>query len=398
VSLPILFSVLLLLGGQTAQAQKQPSSAPSFETLSANAAEARDADHLEEAITLYRRALALRPRWAEGWWSLGTLQYDQNRYALAARDFEKVIALDASNGTAHAMLGLCQFELGQDAPALKNLLAGRQLGLLKNPQLNDVVLYHLALLELRGRKFHNARDTLAQLVKDGVRTDEVINALGMTALMVSPGEAPTEGTPGAAVMKQVGEAELLVETKDFEASKHAYAELVIQYPEYPNLHLAYGRCLLELHETDNAVAQFQQEIQNSPGHVEARLEIAAVRYRLDSADGITYAEQAVKLDPKRPFGHYLLGLLYLDTQNFSGAISELEVASRSYANVPEIYFALGNAYARAGRKAEAVRARATFTRLNAQNKNQPADTINGEQPPAMTEEKLDAQPDSKPPE
>jgi tetratricopeptide (TPR) repeat protein len=394
--LPILLVVLALAVGAASQGEMQSSSSTNFETLSAKAAEARDADRLDEAITLYRRALVLRPRWTEGWWSLGTLQYDQSHYAPAAKDFEKVIALDAANGTAHAMLGLCEFELGEDVPALKNLLEGRRLGLLKNPDLNNVVLYHLSLLELRARKYHNAMDTLTQLVQEGVKTKEVITALGMTALLVQPDEAPPEGTPGAAVVERVGEAEALLEAKDFERAKDAYTELATEYPEYPNLHFAFGRFLLELHETDNAVVQFQQEIQNTPGHVEARLEIAAVRYRLDSADGVKYAEQAVKLDPKRPFGHYLLGLLYLDTQDFSGAISELETAKRSFPNVPEVYFALGNAYARAGRKAEAVRARAVFTRLNAQNNRQPADTVYGEQPSGLTEEKLESQPSSKP--
>src|SRR5690349_14985790 len=50
----------------------------SFESLAKRAAEARDSDRLEEALSLYKRALALRPGWAEGWWSLGTLWYDSN--------------------------------------------------------------------------------------------------------------------------------------------------------------------------------------------------------------------------------------------------------------------------------------------------------------------------------
>ena len=41
--------------------------APNFATLSAKAQAARDADRLDEAVTLYRKALALKPSWAEGW-------------------------------------------------------------------------------------------------------------------------------------------------------------------------------------------------------------------------------------------------------------------------------------------------------------------------------------------
>jgi len=112
---------LLWLFPESTLSQTKPSST-SFSKLSKQAAEARDADRLEEAVALYARALALQPKWVEGWWSLGTLEYDRDHYAKAAQDFEKLIALDSKNGTAHAMLGLCQFELSRDAPALKNLL------------------------------------------------------------------------------------------------------------------------------------------------------------------------------------------------------------------------------------------------------------------------------------
>jgi predicted Zn-dependent protease len=80
---------------------------------------------------------------------------------------------------------------------------------------------------------------------------------------------------------------------------------------------------------------------------------------VDSRAGIPFAEEAVKLQPKYPFGHYLLGLLYFDTGGTVRAIPELEAASRLAPQEPQFYFALGNAYAKAGRKQEAARARAS---------------------------------------
>jgi predicted Zn-dependent protease len=105
---------------------------------------------------------------------------------------------------------------------------------------------------------------------------------------------------------------------------------------------------------------------------------------LDSADGLKYAEEAVKLDPREPFAHYLLGLLNLDTGNFSVAISELEIAKRAYVNIPDVYFALGNAYARAGRKEEAGQARAKFKQLSAESKKGSMETVNQDRPPGVT--------------
>src|SRR5260221_12364893 len=195
------------------------SSSPSFATLSKRAAEARDADRLTEAVALYARALALRPKWVEGWWSLGTLDYDQDHYAKAALDFEKVITLDAKNGTAHAMLGLCQFELGKDEPALKNFLEAERIGVVKDEQLRKVALYHLGVLELRARKYGDAKGTLLQLAKDGGRTKELITAPGQGAMLVRPQEAPPEGTPEASVIERSGEAEALLAAEDVEPAE-----------------------------------------------------------------------------------------------------------------------------------------------------------------------------------
>jgi tetratricopeptide (TPR) repeat protein len=239
-----------------ARPQTKPS-APSFTSLSKQADEARDANHLEHAAALYTQALALRPHWREGWWSLGTLEYDQDHYAKAALAFQKLLALDSGNGTAHAMLGLCQFELKKDQPALKNLLEAERLGIVKDEQLRKVAVYHLGVLQLRARRYRDAKETLDHLAEDGIRTGELITALGLAALLVTPQEAPPESTDGAGVVERAGEAEALLAANDFDQAKQKYAELISEFPDYPNLHFAFGRLLLERHETEEAIAQFQ---------------------------------------------------------------------------------------------------------------------------------------------
>jgi predicted Zn-dependent protease len=361
-----------------------------FSQLAEKAKKASEENRLEQAARFYRMALAMRPRWAEGWWSLGTLEYDQNLYAQAADAFTRLVALQPTNGTAHAMFGLCQFELDKDEAALKNLLAAEQLGIVKDERLRHVVLYHMGLLQLRAGKFSSAKETLDQLARDGIRTQELRTALGLAALLVRPQAAPPAGTAGEGIVERAGQAEALLAAKDFERAKQVYIDLLNEYPDYPNLHLAFGRLLLDTHETDRGIAEFQRELKRDPKNVNSLLEIAAVRYRVDSAEGMKYAQEAVKLDPQRPFGHYLLGLLYLDTRNYAGAISELEIAKRAHPDLPEIYFALGNASARAGRKQEAAAARASFARLNAQRSKELTATVYGEQPSGLMEKRLES--------
>jgi len=268
------------------------------------------------------------------------------------------------------------------------LLAAEQLGVIKGEQLRHVALYHLGVLQLRARKFGDAKETLNQLAKDRIRTKELTTALGLAALLVRPRDAPPEGTPGATVIERAGEAEALLAAKDFEHAKQRYSQLANEFPDYPNLHFAFGRLLLETHATDEAVEEFQRELKRDPKNVNSLLEIASVRYLVDSQDGLKFAEEAVRLAPGIPFAHYLLGLLRLDTGNAAGAVPELEIAQKAFPKESRVYFSLGNAYARVGRKADAANARAAFVRLNTQAAKQKGPSLYSERPTGLSEGQL----------
>ncbi|HUJ31061.1 MAG TPA: tetratricopeptide repeat protein [Candidatus Acidoferrum sp.] len=399
-TVPVFSCLLILAVALTAiptRAQAGPSSSPaSFADLSTRANTARDANRLELAVGLYRRALALRPRWVEGWWSLGTIEYDQNDYASAARAFEKVRALDSKAGTARVMLGLCKFELGQDDSALKYIEEGKAIGIADDPQLWHVMLYHEGVLLQRRGRFESAQESLVRVCADGVEDDNVTRALGMTALRMSGKDAPVEGSPGASVVSGVGRAQCMAARRKFDEARENFAAVEKNYPQYPNLHYAYGRFLIEVNDTAGAVQEFQQEIQNNPDHIFALLQIAAVKYRVDSQGGLPYAEQAVKRNPQMPLAHYLLGLLLVDTHDYARAVPELETAQRAFPQEAKVYFALAAAYAHTGRPDEAARAKATFLRLNQQTVAAP--NVYGQERPGVEREMLGKEPEARIPQ
>jgi tetratricopeptide (TPR) repeat protein len=364
-------------------AQSKAQRAPDFKTLAEQADQASQQNRLDEAIALYRKALAVRPNWADGWWSLGTIRYDRGEYEKAATAFRKVIALQPDKGTPRVMLGLCEFELGEDDKALRDIEAGKERGLNPDEQFQQVMLFHEGVLLLRTGRFNRAGETLSDLSKSGVQSEDLTLDMGMAALRMLPNSLPAEGTPGRNVVLRVGRAEQLAATKQFDQAKQEYSSLVSEYPEYPNIHYALGRFLLGLSDVDDAVAAFREELKNSPRNTPAMLQIAAARYRLDSADGLKYAEQAVRLAPGEPFGHYLLGLLCLDTGDYSRAISELEFSKKYYTKIPDVYFALGNAYARSGQKQKAAQARAVFAKLSAESKKESMGTANEDRAPKV---------------
>ena len=52
--------------------QSRSATTSEFSILSARAEAALAAGRLDDAAPLYRKALAVRPDWKEGWWALGT--------------------------------------------------------------------------------------------------------------------------------------------------------------------------------------------------------------------------------------------------------------------------------------------------------------------------------------
>ncbi len=365
---PLLIGLFFFAIPSAPQSKPDPET---FDSLAQRADAARDAERLEEAVPLYKKALALHANWAEGWWSLGTIEYDRNNYPAAARAFRKLVPLAPKDGTPQVMLGLCEFELGQDDAALKHMEAGRNLGVADNPELRLVVLYHEGVLLLRALKFQSAQTVLSGLCQDAIPNDDVLRSLGLAVFRITPKEAPAESTPGAQIILRAGHAACLSAEKKYEPAHQEYAALVSDYPNYPGIHYVYGKFLIESSDVPAAIAEFQQELKNNPGDIHSRLEIAASEYKVDSAAGIPYAEQAIHLNPHIPFAHYLLGLLYLDTDNFAKAIPELEIAEKAFPKDAKLYFALGSAYARAGRKQDAEKAREAYRLLSEASMKEP---------------------------
>jgi tetratricopeptide (TPR) repeat protein len=368
--------VLLTISWSTTLAQQTPPaakttgdakpSAASFQDLSGRAMAALDADRLDEAVPLLRKALALNPKWAEGWWSLGTVFYDRDQYAEAASAFQKVIALDPQHGTAHALLGLCQFQLGEDAAALGNIEASKDLGTDVDPQLRDVVFYHEGVLLQRAGRFIGAQAAFSSLCRGGIRNDDVLRGFGMAALHMRDRSSPA-GSEAAAVVAAIGLAECLAAQKNFDAAKQEFARAIAANPRFPWIHYAFGRELIDGQDIPGAVDEFKAELENSEDRVPVLLQIAAAEYKVDSAGGLPYAEEAVKEAPGVPFAHFLLGLLLMNTGAQDKAVPELETASKGLPRDPKVFWALSSAYQQAGRSQDAARARAVFVRLKQQD-------------------------------
>ncbi len=335
-----------------------------FDSVAAQAAQARDSENLDEAVRLYHQAVQLRPGWAEGWWYLGTIDYDRGQFREAIDAFRKLSTLAPRDANAFAMLGLSEAKLHKDQPASAHLAQALSLGVGEQANMRQVVLFTQANLLLAAGAFGRAQDLLDQLAKERNNADDdLLIALGRSVLGLTSVDSGTASQTRDLVLT-AGRAEMLAANRETNAARSAYEELVTRFPKIHNVEFAYGRFLLANHFDDAAVAAFKRELANSPQHLLARLGIAGALLQLDPATSLVFAEQAVQLAPKLAEAHYLLGASLLATGDAERSVPALETAAQLNPNDSRVYFVLAKAYRRVHRDRDAAQARERFVQLS----------------------------------
>ncbi|HUM05494.1 MAG TPA: tetratricopeptide repeat protein [Terriglobales bacterium] len=342
-----------------------PSQGPtaSFAELKRRAEEAHRAGRTEEQVSLYRKAVALRPEWGEGWWYLGTGLYELRRYSEALTAFQRLSRITATDGQPQALIGLCEFQLRRYQDALQHLFRAEQLGTGDNREMALTVRYHIAILLSRGGQFEWARDMLATFAWIGDASPPIIEAVGINTLRIPILPSEISANKRDLIVK-AGQAswEPFLAGHPGEAER-IFKELVAQYPKEPNLHYAYGVRLLDT-DPEGALREFQQELEINPSQVVARVQIVFLNLKQGEPEkALPQAREAVRLVPSYFLAHNALGRVYLALGQIPSAVQELQAAVRLEPQSPENHFDLAEAYRAAGRKTDAARERAEFERI-----------------------------------
>ena len=344
---------------------KNASESAEFKKLAARATGARDQDRMQEAAVLYQKALRLNPRWQEGWWYLGTLDYDANNYGDGVKAFRNLVELNRNNVPGLAMLGLCEFETHDYGNAFVHLEMAKLKGIGNTDELGHVVLYHLALLHILHGEFETANEQLGELVHQNVLTADVKMAEGLTLLRVPllPDQVDPEKD---ALISDAGKIEELIALLDFDEADKLFQQLVHDYPATPFVHYAYAFMLSGLSEYERAEEELHEELKIYSESPLPYLLLAFVDVRLGRIqDALSQTQEAVKLAPQNYAAHYLMGRALLDTGKAGEAVDELLTAKRLAPDSPQVRYTLAMALSRAKRSREAAAEQAEFQRLNA---------------------------------
>jgi tetratricopeptide (TPR) repeat protein len=308
----------------------------------------------------------LRPAWSDGWWWLGSLYYDQDRFSEAQAALRRFVTMAPKPGPAFAFLGLCEYETHEYDRALEHLQKWAAAGSPGTDALIDVASFHWALLLTREGRFLQAFYLLAAKAQKRGYSPALAEAMGLASLRMAalPEEYPPERRE---LVWLAGEAAFYASSlkpRDFDRAMEYARKLLLHYSQEPNVHYFRGTLFYFGKMHDAARQEFQQELLLSPRYAPAMIEIART-YLADRQydEAVSWAKRAMEIVPEDPVAHYVLGRSLLATGHVQESVQELETAAHQAPDSAPIRFQLATAYKKLGRTKEAEREFAVFSSL-----------------------------------
>jgi len=347
-------------------------SSQSFDQLWTKARQAYEDNRPDAAAQLYARGVKLRPGWTEGWWALGMINYERDRYAECRDALTQMVKLDPSAAPGFALLGLCEFRTKQYDSALQHLKKAHMLVSVRESggALLDMADYHLGLLLTRQGSFEVAQEVLVRVALKVRSNPEMTFGTGLTSLRmpILPSELPESQRD---VVSMAGKTFWDLATQPPTEAEADFAALVAKYPNFPNVHYFYGTYLAARHP-EQCAPEFQQELRVSPDSVPARVQLALryiVEMKLD--DALKLAHEAVALSPDSVGAHLALAETLRAQGNDEAALSAYLQARKLDPLSPKIRLYLVNAYRALGRVDDMKREQAEYNRLKTEQPNWP---------------------------
>jgi tetratricopeptide (TPR) repeat protein len=345
----------------------------SFEQLSAKAQQAYNANQDDEAARLYSEAVKLKPDWAEGWWALGMIDYQHDRYPECREELSHMVALDAKAAPGWALLGLCEFSAKQYDPAFEHLKKAHMLVPVKEPggQLLVVANYHLAMLLTRQGAFELAQEILVLHVAPTTHSSPEMMLEGGVASLRMP-VLPSEVRPDQQdVVALAGKAFWDLATRPPEEAESDFKTLLAKHPNFPNVHYFYGTFLGARHPEQSA-PEYLAELRVTPDSVPARVQLA-LRYVIEgkTEQALKYAREAVALSPDSVGAQLALGEALRASGDDKRALTAYLAAERLDPVSPKVRLYLANTYRALGRSDEMRREQAEYSRLKSEQPNWP---------------------------
>lgn len=282
------------------------------------------AGNLTAAIAAYRKAMAISPAMPGLRPNLGLVYFKNGDYRESIAIFEPMLKANPASPNAQKitlLLGMSYYGLSEYASAVPYL---KRAASADAQNLN--LLFTLAQSCLFAKEYPCVQDAFHRIV--------ALNGESAQADMLM-GEAMD------AMQDPVGAQ------KEFRAA-------VAANPKEPNVHFGLGYLLWTKDQYPEAAEQFQAELANDPGHLQAMLYLADAEMQIGKADdALPLLEKVVKLMPKNAMARRDLATDYANHGRNEDAIREFEEAIKLNPKDVNAHWRLARLYRTMGRTEEA---------------------------------------------
>lgn len=282
-------------------------------------------EHYPQSIVYYRKAMALNPSLPGLRLNLGLAQFKDGQYREAVQTFTPLLkAQPAPSPEAQRLtilMGMSYYGLGA-YPSATPYLQQASDGDAKNLPLL-LTLAHSCLLSKQYQCVLDAYHRMIALNADSAEADIL-----------------------------VGEA--MDEMKDTDGAIREFRAAVSANPKEPNVHFGLGYLLWEEGHTPEAAEQFQAELNNEPGHMQAMVYLADAYVQMNKMqDAQPLLETVVKDNPSNFMGHLDLGVVYEEGGRTQQALVEFKRAIAIKPDEPKAHYRLGRLLRSMGKAADA---------------------------------------------
>ena len=316
----------------------------------------KDAGQLDEAVTSYRRAIEFKPDLAGAHSNLGNVLRDLGQLDEAIASYRQAISLKPEFAEAHSNLGNALKDIGQFDEAIASFRqairfkpnfaeAHNNLGGTLTEK-DDSTKPSLPI----GMRFGSCPITLALHYNLGIalhakgQIDEAIGCYRQ-AIQLKPDYSEAHNNLGG-VLSELGR---------FDEAIASYRQAIQLKPEFAEPHSNLGNALKDRGELEAAIASHRHAIRLKPDYAEAHNNLGSALSTLGRFDeAIASFRQAISLKPGFAEAHNNLGSAMKDVGQLDEAIASYRQAIQLKPDYAEAHSNLGSALTAIGRLDEAI--------------------------------------------
>lgn len=278
----------------------------------------------DDALATLRELSAQQPEKKGIAHEFGVIYYRKNDFANATTYLKKAQQEDAKDNEAVQLLGLSYYLAGHPADAIP-LLEKVQTWF---PSANVDAAYILGVCYIQTKDYERARAAFAKMFS------------------VAPDSAASYLFTARMLLRQ-----------DFSPVAEEYARKAVALdPKLPLAHFLIGEVDLYHSKIDEAIAEFEKEVQLNPGHAAAYYRLADAYSRVQKYDEAErLLQRSIWLDSTSTGPYILLGKVLLKKGEPDLAVRALQRALTMDPNNPLPHYLVGQAYRDLGRSEDAER-------------------------------------------